>query len=53
MIAASIGFSDPDPEFAVDPVTENTPVVGDYALSDSAAFGGNNAVLVFRRASQA
>ncbi len=53
MIAASIGFSDPDPEFAVNPVTENTPVAGDYALSDSAAFGGNNAVLVFRRASQA
>lgn len=53
MIAASAGFSDPDPEFAVNPVTENTPVVGDYALSDSVAFGGNNAVLVFRRTSEA
>lgn len=51
MIAANVGFSEPDPEFAVNPVTENTPVVGDYALSDSVAFGGNNAVLVFRRAS--
>ena len=52
MIAASVGFSDPDPEFAVNPVTENAPVAGDYALSDSVAFGGNNAVLVFRRASE-
>ncbi|MHC4326735.1 MAG: beta-ketoacyl-[acyl-carrier-protein] synthase family protein [Planctomycetota bacterium] len=53
MIAANVGFSDPDPEFAVNPVTENTPVAGDYALSDSVAFGGNNAVLVFRRTSEA
>ena len=49
MIAANVGFSDPDPEFAVNPVTENTPVAGDHALSDSVAFGGNNAALVFRR----
>ena len=53
MIAANVGFSDPDPEFAVNPVTENTPVKGDYALSDSVAFGGNNAVLVFRKTSEA
>jgi len=52
MIAATVGFSDPDPEFVVNPVTENTPVVGDYALSDSVAFGGNNAVLIFRRISE-
>ncbi len=49
MIAANVGFNEPDPEFAVNPVTENTPVTGDYALSDSIAFGGNNAVLIFRR----
>ena len=53
MIPANVGFRDPDPEFVVNPVTENTPVEGDYALSDSVAFGGNNAVLVFRRATQA
>jgi len=49
MIAASVGFSEPDPEFVVNPVTKNTPVKGDYALSDSVAFGGNNAVLVFQK----
>ena len=53
MIAASVGFNDPDPEFDVNPVIENTPVQGDYAISDSVAFGGNNAVLLFRRRAQA
>jgi 3-oxoacyl-[acyl-carrier-protein] synthase-1/3-oxoacyl-[acyl-carrier-protein] synthase II len=53
MIAASIGFRDPDPEFIVNPATENTPVNGNYALSDSAAFGGNNAVLVFQKEAEA
>jgi 3-oxoacyl-[acyl-carrier-protein] synthase-1/3-oxoacyl-[acyl-carrier-protein] synthase II len=49
MIAASVGFQEPDPDFDVNPVVENTPVQGEYAMSDSLAFGGNNAVLVFRR----
>lgn len=53
MIAASIGFQDPDPEFDVNPVIENTPVQGDYAMSDSLAFGGNNAVLLFRKRAEA
>lgn len=48
-IAANIGFETSDPEFNIDPVTKNTPVNGDYALSDSVAFGGNNAVLVFSK----
>jgi 3-oxoacyl-[acyl-carrier-protein] synthase II len=49
MIAASIGFEVSDPEFDVDPVRENTAIEGEYALSDSLAFGGNNAVLVFQK----
>jgi 3-oxoacyl-[acyl-carrier-protein] synthase-1/3-oxoacyl-[acyl-carrier-protein] synthase II len=51
-IAASIGFQIPDPQFDVDPVTENTTINGRYALSDSVAFGGNNAVLIFQKGSQ-
>ena len=49
MIPASIGFVRSDPSFGVDPVRENTTIYGDYALSDSMAFGGNNAVLIFRK----
>jgi len=48
-IPASLGFEEPDPEFAARPVAENTLVAGGYGLSDSVAFGGNNAVLIFRR----
>jgi 3-oxoacyl-(acyl-carrier-protein) synthase len=28
-------------------------VLGDYAMSDSVAFGGNNAVLLFRKRAEA
>ena len=48
-IPASIGFATPDPELAATPVTENTAISGDFALSESLAFGGNNAVLIFGR----
>ncbi len=48
-IAANIGFETSDPEFKADPVTQNTPVNGEFALSDSVAFGGNNAVLIFKK----
>jgi 3-oxoacyl-[acyl-carrier-protein] synthase-1/3-oxoacyl-[acyl-carrier-protein] synthase II len=48
-IPASIGFAKPDPELAATPVTENTAISGDFALSESLAFGGNNAVLIFGR----
>jgi 3-oxoacyl-[acyl-carrier-protein] synthase II len=51
-IVASIGFETPDPEFEVNPVTENTVIDGEYALSDSVAFGGNNAVLIFQKGSK-
>ena len=48
-IPASIGFATPDPELAATPVAENTAISGDFALSESLAFGGNNAVLIFGR----
>jgi len=45
-IPASIGFTTPDPELPARPVTEITSVAGRVALSESLAFGGNNAVVV-------
>ncbi|SDZ76743.1 3-oxoacyl-[acyl-carrier-protein] synthase II [Desulfuromusa kysingii] len=48
-LPASIGFATADPELAATPVTENTPVSGEIALSESLAFGGNNGVLIFSR----
>lgn len=45
-LPASIGFVAPDPELPVCPVTVNTRICGDIALSQSLAFGGNNAVLI-------
>ena len=51
-IPASIGFAEPDPELPAVPVRQVTPVKGDVALSQSLAFGGNNAVLVFGRGDQ-
>ncbi|MEZ4601644.1 MAG: beta-ketoacyl-[acyl-carrier-protein] synthase family protein [Syntrophotaleaceae bacterium] len=46
-IPASIGFSEPDLELPVVPVGETTEISGRLALSQSLAFGGNNAVIVF------
>ncbi len=48
-IPANIGFADADPALAGTPVAVNTPVDAAYALSESLAFGGNNAVLIFAR----
>lgn len=48
-LPASIGFSTADPELAATPVRENTRIDGDIALSESLAFGGNNAVLIFAK----
>lgn len=48
-IPVSIGFAEPDPELPATPVTQITIVTGDLAISQSLAFGGNNAVLVFGR----
>jgi 3-oxoacyl-[acyl-carrier-protein] synthase-1/3-oxoacyl-[acyl-carrier-protein] synthase II len=47
-IPANIGFDEPDPDFPGRPVIENTPIAGRCGLSDSVAFGGNNAALIFQ-----
>lgn len=52
-IPASAGFTGQDPEFSVSPVQENYTVTGDVALSESLAFGGNNAVLILGRGEDA
>jgi len=44
-IPASAGFRTADPDLGAEPVRENTPVRAAAALSQSLAFGGNNAVL--------
>ncbi len=48
-IPASAGFTEADPDLTVTPVTCNTQVSGDFALSESLAFGGNNAALILGR----
>ncbi|MDH4100662.1 MAG: beta-ketoacyl-[acyl-carrier-protein] synthase family protein [Nitrospirota bacterium] len=45
-VPASIGFETTDPEVSARPVTETTTVNGGVAISQSLAFGGNNAVIV-------
>ena len=45
-IPASIGFAEADPDIPATPVTANVAVRGTVALSQSLAFGGNNAVLI-------
>jgi 3-oxoacyl-[acyl-carrier-protein] synthase II len=47
-IPGNAGFEEADPDFPGRPVTQNTPIAGRYGLSDSVAFGGNNAVLIFQ-----
>ena len=46
-IPASIGFSTPDDDIGHSPVQESADVSCKAAISESIAFGGNNAVLVF------
>lgn len=48
-IPASAGFLNPDPELPVAPVRRTTPVKGPIAISQSLAFGGNNAVVVLEK----
>jgi len=45
-IPASIGFSEPDPELPLTPVAEALAIDKQIALSESLAFGGNNAVVI-------
>jgi 3-oxoacyl-(acyl-carrier-protein) synthase len=48
-IPPSAGFKNPADDIAMTPVMEKTKITGEYALSTSLAFGGNNAALVIRR----
>jgi 3-oxoacyl-[acyl-carrier-protein] synthase-1/3-oxoacyl-[acyl-carrier-protein] synthase II len=45
-VPASAGFSQTDPELACTPVRQATAITGTVAISESLAFGGNNAVIV-------
>jgi 3-oxoacyl-[acyl-carrier-protein] synthase-1/3-oxoacyl-[acyl-carrier-protein] synthase II len=45
LVPASIGFKTPDPELPSHPVRVNTAIEGSVAISQTLAFGGNNAVL--------
>lgn len=48
-IPGSAGFNLADQEFTASPVRTRTQIDGDLAISQSLAFGGNNAVLVLGR----
>ena len=45
LLPANIGFTDPDPELPAQPVSKNTAIDGNIAISQTLAFGGNNAAL--------
>jgi 3-oxoacyl-[acyl-carrier-protein] synthase-1/3-oxoacyl-[acyl-carrier-protein] synthase II len=51
-IPASAGFTEPDPAHPVCPVTQEVAIKGRAALSQSLAFGGNNAVVIFGKEGQ-
>ncbi len=48
-IPASVGFENQAEDIAVAPVRKRTTIDGEFALSTSLAFGGNNAAVVIRR----
>lgn len=48
-IPASAGFLNMDPEIGIAPVKQKTQINGNYAISTSLAFGGNNAALVISK----
>lgn len=49
LLPPSPGFINYDHELEVYPVQKTTPITGNYAMSQSLAFGGQNAALVFKR----
>ncbi|GLV47560.1 3-oxoacyl-[acyl-carrier-protein] synthase 2 [Thermus sp. LT1-2-5] len=49
VIPPTLNLEDPDPELDLDFVPEPREAQVDYALSNSFAFGGHNAVLLFKR----
>lgn len=48
-LPANIGFDEADPELFGTPVAQNRKIAAQFALSESLAFGGNNAVLIFAK----
>ncbi len=50
VLPINIGFENPDPEIPAIPVVEITEISGNIALSESLAFGGNNAAILLERA---
>lgn len=48
-IPANAGFETPDPQLVATPVRAVTPFTSTVALSESLAFGGNNAALILGR----
>jgi 3-oxoacyl-(acyl-carrier-protein) synthase len=48
-IPASVGFENHADDIPVAPVRQRTTIDGEFALSTSLAFGGNNAALLIRR----
>ncbi|MCP5003677.1 MAG: beta-ketoacyl-[acyl-carrier-protein] synthase family protein [Planctomycetes bacterium] len=48
-VPASAGFQNKDEEIGISPLKEKTEIKGQYALSTSLAFGGNNAALVIKK----
>jgi 3-oxoacyl-(acyl-carrier-protein) synthase len=48
-IPATVGFKEEDDRCQTIPTTSITEISGEYAVSNSLAFGGQNSVLVFRR----
>ncbi len=48
-IPASIGFENQPDDIPISPVRERTQIDGQFALSTSLAFGGNNAAVLIRR----
>jgi 3-oxoacyl-(acyl-carrier-protein) synthase len=48
-LPANAGFAEQDPQLPARPVTTVTAIHGKFALSESLAFGGNNAVVLLGR----
>jgi 3-oxoacyl-(acyl-carrier-protein) synthase len=50
-IPPSAGFTTKADDIPISPVNRRTPISGEYALSTSLAFGGNNSAVLIRRTS--
>jgi 3-oxoacyl-(acyl-carrier-protein) synthase len=48
-LPASMGFQNPADDIPVAPIGQRTTIGGEYAMSTSLAFGGNNSALLIRR----